>query len=224
MNKENLAAKRGTFLRRNDRQELSIKINKKAFSTIFLINGPDFLAENISLSNLIIKPYDHYMIINNSSHNIDIHYDLDISSHKIIYDPYKYEHRSRINLQAEDFIREYKIPNGYIDTLSKWYSFKFTYSKYNLIFIKPEMGLSIQTHKYRSENWEVLEGEPIILSSNRMHYYVNAGSKFQNLKNTYHTVINPNKDQDKFILIKEYWSGKFDEEDITRVFNPNGYT
>ena len=85
------------------------------------------------------------------------------------------------------------------------------------------MGLSIQTHHLRNESWEILEGTPIIINSNKVHYYVKKGQKFEIPINTYHSVINPNKDQEKFVVIKEFWNGNFDEEDIKRVFNPNEY-
>ena len=41
--------------------------------------------------------------------------------------------------------------------------------------------------------------------------------------NTYHSIINPNEDKNKFVMIKERWEGNFDEYDIDRVFNPNHY-
>ncbi len=85
------------------------------------------------------------------------------------------------------------------------------------------MGLSIQTHQHRNEFWEILAGEPIIISGNRVYYFVKTGTKFQNLINTYHSVINPNQDRDKFVILKEGWSGDFDEKDINRFFNPNQY-
>jgi len=34
---------------------------------------------------------------------------------------------------------------------------------------------------------------------------------------------NPNNNLEQFVLIEEKWSGKFDEEDIIRAFNPNNY-
>ena len=130
---------------------------------------------------------------------------------------------AKINFKPEQFIDRYNVPKGFIDTLPMWYSFKFTYPNYNLIFIRPEFGLSIQIHKERNEFWEVLDGKPIIINGNKVHYYVESGIKFQNKINTFHSVINPNKEVDKFIIIKERWSGKFDENDIKRIFNPNNY-
>ena len=85
------------------------------------------------------------------------------------------------------------------------------------------MGLSLQIHKKRSESWEILKGRPIIINGNQVYYYVEDGDIFENPKFSYHSIINPNRDQDKFVIIKERWSGSFDEDDIIRVFNPNGY-
>jgi mannose-6-phosphate isomerase-like protein (cupin superfamily) len=223
MEKECILVERSTSLRENNSRELSIDINQSNFKDIFLINGSSFITEGISNSDLTISPNKCYMIINNGKDPLYIHYDHDISSHKIIYDPYKYESSQRINLKSDIFIKRYNIREGYIDTLPKWYSFKFTYPDYNLIFVRPEFGLSIQIHKYRNEVWEILDGKPIIITGKKVHYYVETGIKFKNPVNTYHSIINPNKEKNKFVMIKEYWNGKFNENDIQRVFNPNHY-
>lgn len=224
MIKEIILSERGTLLRKNDSQELKISINQTHFSNLYLINGTSFITKNLSESDFTIKPHDYYMIINKGNENIEINYNLDISNHEIIYDPYIYKNSEKANFNPEDFQQKYKIPDGYIDTLPKWYSFKFTYPDYNLILVKPEMGISIQIHKNRNETWEILEGKPIIISGNKVYYYVKNGTKFQNLINTFHSIINPNKDREQFVIIKERWSGEFYEKDIKRVFNPNQYT
>ena len=224
MIKEIILSKRGTLLRKNDSQELKISINQTHFSNLYIINGTSFITKNLSESDFIIKSHDYYMIINKGNENIEIDYNLDISNQKIIYDPYIYKKSEKIIFKPEDFQQKYKIPDGYIDTLPKWYSFKFTYPDYNLIFVKPETGLSIQIHKNRNETWEILEGKPIIISGNKVYYYVKNGTKFRNSINTFHSLINPNKDREQFVIIKERWSGKFYEKDIKRVFNPNQYT
>ena len=223
MKKEKISPGRSTLLRKNKSKDLVITLNQNNFKDIFLINGAYFITEEISNSDLIIMPEDHYMIINNKKEPIEIVYNQDISNHKIIYNPYKYEYSKRINFTPEMFIEKYNLPEDYIDTLPKWYSFKFAYPNYNLIFVCPEFGLSIQIHRYRNEFWEIIEGYPIIINGNKVLYFVESGTKFQNPINTYHSVINPNKEKNKFIVLKERWSGKFDENDIERVFNPNHY-
>ncbi len=223
MKKECISAERSTPLRENNSRELSLVINHSNFQDIFLINGTSFITEGISNSDLTISPNTYYMIINYGKIPLYVHYDHDISNHKIIYDPYKYESSQRLNFKPELFLKRYNIPEGYIDTLPKWYSFKFTYPDYNLIFIRPEFGLSIQIHKYRNEVWEILDGKPIIITGKKVHYFVETGIKFQNPINTYHSIINPNKEKNKFVVIKEYWNGKFNENDIERIFNPNHY-
>ncbi|MFX1411311.1 MAG: hypothetical protein ACFFA6_13255 [Promethearchaeota archaeon] len=213
--------KRSTSLRRNNFQELRISLNKNKTDNVYLINGFSFITGNVMNSELIIKPENPYMIINKAKNPIEILFDRDISNHEIIYDPYKYEHSEKINLKAEFFKRRYDVPEGYIDTLPKWYSFKFTYPDYNLIFIRPEFGLSIQTHRHRNELWEILDGNPIIINGDTVYYNVKSGTKFKIPISTFHTVINPN--DEKFVLIKEQWTGNFNEEDISRIFNPNNY-
>jgi mannose-6-phosphate isomerase-like protein (cupin superfamily) len=205
--KETVSSERSSLLRKNASEELLISMNSKRFQKIFILNGDSFITKEISNQNLIVKPGNYYMVINNGKGSIKIKYNKDISRHKIIY----------------DFIEKYNIPRNYIDTLPKWYSFKFTYPDYNLIFIRPEFGISIQTHKYRNEFWEILEGNPIIINGNKVYYFVENGTKLTSQINTYHSAINPNKEPDKFIIIKERWDGEFDENDIKRVFNPNQY-
>ncbi|MFX0041385.1 MAG: hypothetical protein ACFE8L_00605 [Candidatus Hodarchaeota archaeon] len=212
---------RGTSLRKNGFQEIRISFKKKTTKNVYIINGSTFITENNLNSILIIKPENHYMIINKEDYPIEISYNRDISNHQIIYDPYKYENSEKKDLEAEFFKRIYKIPKGYTDTLPKWYSFKFTYPNYNLIFVRPEFGLSIQIHRYRNEEWEILDGNPIILNAKSVYYNVKSGTKFKIPINTFHTVINPN--EKKYVILKEQWSGKFNEEDISRVFNPNNY-
>lgn len=222
MKKKIIFPERSTPLRRNGSQELGISFKKNNAKKVYIINGSSFITENNLSSILIIKPENHYMIINKEEYPIEITYSRDISNHQVIYDPYKYEDSEKINFKAEFFKRKYKIPEGYIDTLPKWYSFKFTYPNYNIIFVRPEFGLSIQIHRYRNELWEILDGNPIILNGNTVYYQVESGTKFKIPINTFHTVINPNNE--KFVILKEQWSGNFNEEDISRVFNPNNYT
>ncbi|MFX0022917.1 MAG: hypothetical protein ACFE9S_11380 [Candidatus Hermodarchaeota archaeon] len=219
-----LPSLKGTPLRKNKSKRLIIEMDSNDLDSIFLINGKSFKTSRISNSDLEIAPNSYYMVINNGKKLLNIKFNQDISNHEIIYDPYKFELSKKVNLSIEFFEKNYNISEGYIDTLPKWYSFKFTYPNYNLIFIKPEFGLSIQLHHYRNEFWEILEGKPIIINKDEVYYFVENGSLFHSPSNTYHSIINPNKKADKYVIIKERWDGKFEENDIKRVFNPNHYT
>lgn len=223
MNKEIIPTQRSSLLRRNGSQELIIEVEDKKYKDLFLINGSDFITEDIAESDLIIKPNSYYMVINNGIKQININYNQDISRHNIIYNPYKFEFSKKIILDRYFFEDKYEIPEGYIDVLPKWYSFKFIYPDYNLIFVRPEFGISIQIHYYRKEFWEILKGEPIVINENKIYYFVKEGTKFQSSINTFHSIINANKEENTFIMIKEKWSGDFHENDIKRVFNPNHY-
>ncbi|MFX0056752.1 MAG: hypothetical protein ACFE85_10610 [Candidatus Hodarchaeota archaeon] len=223
MLKEFIKSGRGTNLRQNGLKKLRISIDVINLFDIFLINGTNFLTENLKKSDFIIKPNHYYMLINKKDDEIKVRYNYDISDHKVIYNPYKYEDLEKKPFNSQKFIKNHNVPEGFINILSKWYSIKFTYPDHNLIYIKPEMGISIQIHQNRSEKWEILGGNPIIINGNRIHYFVEEGIKFENHKMMYHSIINPNKDPDKFVIIKEEWTGKFDENDINRVYNPNNY-
>ncbi len=223
MLEEIIQPEKGTNLRKNGQEELTILIDSNALKKIFLINGTTFFTQNLSAFNLVVKPNDYYMVINKGDKEINVKYSIDISNHIVIYEPYIYESSKKVKFNPIRFSKKFNVPDGYIDTLTKWYSIKFTYPDYNLIFIKPKIGISIQTHKFRSEMWKVLKGKPIIINGNKVHYFVENGTEFLNAKMTYHSVINPNNNPEQFVLIEEKWSGKFEEEDIIRAFNPNNY-
>ena len=216
-----IAAERSTSLKKNGPKELIIEISREILNKVFVLNGSSFITEKISKSDLIVNPNDYYMIINRANVRVEIVFSEDVSNHEIIYDPYKYEHSEKQNYKVEDLKNVFEVPEGYVDTLPKWYSFKFTYPKYNLIFIRPELGISIQIHDLRNEYWEIIDGEPIVINGNHVYYLVKTGSKFEIPINTFHSIINPN--QDIFVIIKEHWDGTFNEDDISRIYNPNRY-
>lgn len=223
MSKEELLPGRGSCLRKNNSECLTVSISCENRSDIMIINSTSLTTKYTQKWTFNVAPHKFYMIINIGESLLTIKYNNCVSEHEIIYDPYKYENSEKIKSNPDDFIKEFSIPSGYIDILSKWYSIKFTYPKYNIIFIKPEMGISIQIHTHRSEKWEILSGKPIIINGNRVHYFVEKGAKFINEKMKFHSIINPNKNPKNFVAIKEQWSGSFDEEDIKRVYNPNNY-
>jgi mannose-6-phosphate isomerase-like protein (cupin superfamily) len=223
MKSERLGPKRGTKLRKNNDQYLHIIIDNSKLDKIFLINELNFLTNNIKKKDLKVHPNDHYMIINNGSEDLNLRFSQDITKHRVIYDPYKYENVKKEKIDPDSFQQKYEVPEGFIDILPKWYSIKFTYPKYNLIYIKPQMGISIQIHEERIEKWKILGGKPIILSGNKLSYYVEENIKFLNKIGDYHSIINPNSGEGQFVIIKERWEGHFDEDDITRIFNPNHY-
>ncbi|MBD3195172.1 MAG: hypothetical protein GF317_08965 [Candidatus Lokiarchaeota archaeon] len=223
MKKEILRPNRSTPLRKNENQELTISIEKDHPINFFLINGNRFITDEINEKDLIIRPNEHYMLINKSNSSCEIKYSIDVNHHNIVYNPYKYEHTRKTKINQDNFKDTHNIPEGYIDILPKWYSIKFSYATYNLIYIKPEMGISIQFHNKRIEYWEILGGEPIVLSGHTLSYYVQKGKEFKNSVGDYHTIINPNKEAEEYVILKEKWSGDFKEKDITRVFNPNQY-
>ena len=221
MKKENILPKRGTPLRKNGSRTQEILLNNEYCETTFLINGISFITRKITNDDLLVEPNDYYMLLNIGDTEIEVAYSENVEELEIIYDPYKYEDSEKFDFKSEDFKGIYEIPEGYIDTLPKWYSFKFTYPEHNLIFVRPGLGISIQIHDHRNEFWEILLGNPVIINGNKVHYFVEKNSKFEIPIGTYHSIINPNLKE--FVIIKESWSGTFDELDISRVFNPNHY-
>jgi len=223
MIEETIKPDRGTDLRKNGYEELKLFIDPASLKNIFLVNGTSFFTQDLKKANLNVKSNDFYMVINKWDKDVKVKYSHNTNDHQIVYQPYKYELSRKENFDPVVFSKKYNVPSGYIDVLNKWYSIKFTYHDYNLIYIKPEIGISIQIHQFRDEHWKILEGNPIIISANTVHYFVEKGTKFLNSKKTYHSVLNPNRNPEQFVIIEEKWSGKFDEDDITRAFNPNNY-
>jgi hypothetical protein len=217
-----LKPKRGTCLRKNSTKKLRLDIDPDKFNNVLMINQNRFYT-SLKKENLIVKPLDYYMIINNSNNPLEISYNDDISNHKVIYDPYLFEKSKKKNLNPNSFVNKFSIPRGYFDVLAKWYSIKFSYIDYNIIFIKPSLGISIQIHDNRSEKWEILAGNPIIINVDKVYYFTEIGSEFSTPKMSFHSAINPSKIKNDYVIIKETWTGNFDEKDIKRIFNPNHY-
>ena len=233
MLKSTLKSGRGTKLYQNNDVPLTIDIlatkhtESPKFDEILMILGTLIAPINhlgrISPRGIqiIIPPFSQYMVINSGKIDLDLSFEVDTNNHKILYDPYLYEHEEHKNYDSEDFKSHHPVPGGYIDILAKWYSIKFTYPDFNCIFIRPGLGISLQMHAMREEHWEILEGQPIIIAGSKISYNTKLNSQFDIPLGAFHTVINPSDSE--WVLIKESYSGKFDEEDIIRVFNPNHY-
>ncbi|GAB4316731.1 MAG: hypothetical protein Kow0069_19120 [Promethearchaeota archaeon] len=141
-----------------------------------------------------------------------------------VFDPYKHEGRARTLVDPKKFQREHVdwVPPGHVDVLAKWYSVKFTYPDHNRIFVLPGWGISLQKHALRDEYWTIRSGRPIVVVGERVHYDVAAGTEFCIPAGTLHSVANPH--EEGVVFLEERYGGTFDEEDITRVFNPNQYS
>ncbi|MBY8988194.1 MAG: hypothetical protein KGD61_07040, partial [Candidatus Lokiarchaeota archaeon] len=142
MKEETIQPNRGTNLRKNGDEELKLFIDSESLKKIFLVNGTSFFTQHLKEANLIIKPNDFYMVINKWDKNVKVKYSKNITNHEIIYQPYKYEFSKKEKFNPVEFSKNHGVPSGYIDILNKWYSIKFTYLDYNLIYIKPEIGIS----------------------------------------------------------------------------------
>jgi mannose-6-phosphate isomerase-like protein (cupin superfamily) len=227
-----LAPERGTRMYENagEVQKVTVIPPKKASTAVFdsvmmIIGNTIARISHLGIHSMNgymvqVTPNTPYMLMNLSDMAVTVEFSEDIASQTVLYDPYLYEHESHVDFNPNEFKKSHPIPSGYVDTLPKWYSVKFTYPDYNYIFVRPGIGISIQTHMMREEHWDILQGTPIILVNNQVSYQVQPGTKFDIPFGTSHTVINPTAE---WILLKETYSGTFDEKDIIRVFNPNHY-
>jgi len=227
-----LNASRGTNLCKNGQNSLKITVvATSAKSNDIYSNMLGIVGELItSIPQLGIKlkqgwaiqvpPNTPYMIMNTSNSEVEVTFSEDTNQHLVLWNPYLLEKQSHVDFNPDEFKKVHPVPDGYIDTLPKWYSVKFTYPNFNYIFVRPGLGISVQIHAQREEHWEILEGSPIIIANNKVAYNVVPKTKFDIPIGAMHTIINPTKD---WVLLKETYSGIFDEKDIIRTFNPNNF-
>jgi mannose-6-phosphate isomerase-like protein (cupin superfamily) len=234
MVKINLSPGRGTKLRENRSTLMNLSITAGESQSKMHLGQVMMILDNLLIPinhvgiasvegiKVSVSPNKCYMVLNTSEIPIVIDTgDIDVSQHKIIYNPYLFEHESHVDYNSADFIEKYDIPAGYVDVLAKWYSIKFSYSDYNIILIRPGLGISLQSHTKREEYWEMITGDPIVISGSKVSYHNPQGTKFYIPLGNLHTVINPS--EFSWVMFKENYKGIFDEEDIVRVFNPNHY-
>ncbi|MHA1519973.1 MAG: hypothetical protein ACTSRK_07290 [Promethearchaeota archaeon] len=170
---------------------------------------------------VMVPPNVNYMVINTSESDFRTETDLEWDNQPILYNPYLFEDEEHQTVDSAEILRTFTIPEGYSDILAKWYSIKFSFEDYNYIFLRPGLGISLQIHQLREEHWQILAGNPIVISGSRVHYECLPESEFHILLGDKHTVINPSTKD--WVLLKETYTGTFDEQDIVRLFNPNQY-
>lgn len=221
----NLKPGRGTELRKNLNNSLQISVKSESPQKIRVLIDDTFFeydALKKSGKNIEIKPGMRYWIINLSDANAEVSIEAPSKlEFETIYDPYLLEFAKKEDFDAAVMQKKFGVPDGFVDTLPKWYSIKFTYPDYNFIFVRPGIGISLQSHKMRNEHWEIASGNPHIIVGNKIHYSVKAGTKFNIPIGTEHTIINPNKEE--WVSLREKYTGTFDEKDIERIYNPNNY-
>ena len=216
---------RGTKLYRNGETPSHIDVGAKDFVTIIeilLIQGGDISIQKLDIRNNIIEilPNQEYLCVNLSNVPITLNFDQSPEEHELLFDPYQYENNLFEVINPEEFKHTHSVPGGYIDILPKWYSVKFTYPKKNLIFIRPHLGISIQSHTKRTEDWKIIEGHPLIIADSKVYYSVNPNDTFHTDSGNIHAIFN---NTDDWVAIEETYTGIFEEQDIVRVFNPNRY-
>lgn len=231
-----ILSERGTKIYNSLGNTFSIKfklkksMNSKKFHPLWMIHNEKIAPISILFpewkinKEITINPNTTFMLINLSSDPIGLSFNgiNSLSLLKVIYDPYIFENEVHKNIDPKNVKKFYsEINNDYIDILAKWYSVKFSYKDYNIIFLRPELGLSFQQHELRLEKWEILNGHPIIITDSTVNYNVDKGSKFIIDRNTLHTIINPSTTE--WVVLREEYEGTFDENDIVRIFNPNHY-
>lgn len=170
---------------------------------------------------LLIPPNAAFMVMNLTNDVIEVETKGEESDFKLLYDPYLLEGKPHDKIDPEQIVAQFSVPSGYHDILAKWYSVKFSYPTYNLIFLRPGLGISLQTHQLREEHWKIRGGRPIIIAGPKVYVDVAPGQEFKIPIGSKHTIINPSLEG--WVILEETYKGTFDEEDITRLFNPNNY-
>ncbi len=216
---------RGTKLYRIAETPLQIEIGAKEHVLkieILLIQGEDVSIQKLDIHSNIIQllPKQEFLCVNLSNVPITLKFNQNTSILEVLFDPYEFENSPFDEVNPEEFKQTHSVPDGYMDILSKWYSIKFTYPTKNLIFIRPHLGVSIQSHLKRSEDWTIVQGTPIIIANSQIFYSVHPGDTFHTDKGKLHSIFNPTNE---WVVLEEHYDGQFEEEDIIRVFNPNHY-
>ncbi len=217
-----LNAERGSPLWQAPPSGVTLEILDGELSQVAGILGDHFFAQ-WPFKLRAIHPPLAIMVINLGKSPVKFLLSTPMSPEQILWDPYVHEQAPPPEINPDAFKREetpVPVPDGYVDTLAKWYSVKYSYLDYNLIFIRPQLGISFQTHAQRGEHWEIMAGSPIIVAGSHVTFDAKVGTHFELPVGSVHGIINPSKE---WAAIKETWSGYFDEQDITRVFNPNHY-
>ena len=195
---------------------------------LFLIDGriewflnfhPESETQNTILN--VIPPNSPFMVMNLTQIPLSVTIDHNFDDLTSLFNPYLYEQEVHKKFDPDTFLDLFHIPQGYTDTLAKWYSVKFTYENYNLILIRPGTGLSFQSHRMRAEHWQILNGNPIIIAGTHVWYSNPQGTERDLPLGALHSIINPSPTD--WVMFKETYQGTFDEDDIIRVFNPNHY-
>jgi len=117
--------------------------------------------------------------------------------------------KNTVNFENKNIVYR---PWGFYENLSS----DLTY-KVKKIYVKPASSLSLQSHKYRSEHWVVVEGVATVVCGKEM-FKLNQGESTFIKKNQKHRLVNNTKKP--LIIIEVQYGSKIDEDDITR-FNDN---
>ena len=108
MIEETIKPDRGTDLRKNGNEELTLFIDPASLKNIFLVNGTSFFTQDLKKANLNVKSNDFYMVINKWDKDVKVKYSTNITNHKIIYQPYKYEFSKKEKFDVVGFCKKYK--------------------------------------------------------------------------------------------------------------------
>ena len=110
--------------------------------------------------------------------------------------------------QAENFLNDFR-PWGFFEILSKGKNFLV-----KKIVVNPKKRLSLQSHKFRSEHWVVVQGKAKVTLDNKIFYlsenestYVNSGT-IHRLENDTHNIL---------IIIEVQTGSYLGEDDIIRL-------
>ena len=109
--------------------------------------------------------------------------------------------------QAESHLKDFR-PWGWFEVLKHDDCFKV-----KRIFVKPGAAISLQSHKYRSEHWIVVEGVAKVTINGKMEL-VNLGKSVYVPKGAIHRMENPGKTP--MILIEVQIGNYLGEDDIKR--------
>ena len=126
----NLKPGRGTELRKNLNNSLQISVKSESPQKIRVLIDDTFFeydALKKSGKNIEIKPGMRYWIINLSDANAEVSIEAPSKlEFETIYDPYLLEFAKKEDFDAAVMQKKFGVPDGFVDTLPKWYSIKLS--------------------------------------------------------------------------------------------------
>lgn len=184
----------------------AIKICLNFSEEVIFANGGDRVKKNI-------PEYLYYKNIKNVHFQFNIGGSEKVNSSSWILNNFLEKNRN-LNLKNSSQTKEVIKPWGDFSVISSGSNFKI-----KLIKVRPNMRLSLQSHKYRSEHWIINNGTGEVIVGDSIKS-IKSGDYVYISKNTQHRIKNTGHDLLSFVEVA--YGDYIEEDDITRFEDDYG--